>query len=265
MKTRTVLMLAALVVPASAQTAVPDRVERTSTTGLYQRQPGAQLYKQKDDFFHASTKLVNPKDVDYGTMLEQRRKVFLEASVTNPFFWYSALTTAILMMLMLAYGVRAMDEKRKLWRAAEILTDVWNDGEYARAMVESAITKFNNHMHECNRVIESQVSGRASPAAVEADDARKELASVRSKLDKVDSERKAIQAKLDEKEKVVDDLSARVKNLETSGTNGGSAATNRQNGNESRDEAERRLIARINQLTQQLEAEKLKNRGLKGA
>jgi hypothetical protein len=36
------------------------------------------------------------------------------------------------MVLMLAYGVRVMDEKRKLWRAAEILNDVWNDAQYAR-------------------------------------------------------------------------------------------------------------------------------------
>jgi len=43
---------------------------------------------------------------------------------------------------MLAYGVRVMDEKRKLWRAAEILNDVWNDAQYARAMAETAIQKY---------------------------------------------------------------------------------------------------------------------------
>ena len=250
---------------AYGQTAPTDRQDQKPATGLYQRQPGAHLYQQKDDFFHASTKLVNPKDTDYGAMLEQRRKAFLDASVTNPFFWYSALTTALLMVLMLAYGVRVMDEKRKLWRAAEILTDVWNSAEYARFMAQSAIGRFNGHMHECNRVVESQLSGRPSPAAVDAEDARKELTRLRSELDKVDSERKAIKAKLDEKEKVVDDLSARVRNLETSGASGGPAQTNRGSGSEPRDETERRLIARINQLTQQLEAEKQKNRALKGA
>jgi hypothetical protein len=166
---------------------------------------------------------------------------------------------------MLAYGVRVMDEKRKLWRSAEILTDVWNDGEYARATAHSTIERFNAHMRACNRVIEAQLSGRPSPAAVEADDARKELTRVRSELDKVDSERKAIKSKLDEKEKVVDDLSARVRSLETSAGNFSPAPANRQNASEPRDETERRLIARINQLTQQLEAEKQKNRGLKGA
>jgi hypothetical protein len=265
MNMRTIWLLATIAALGYAQTTAHARQEQKPTIGLYQRQPGAHLYQQRDDFFHASTKLVNPKDIDYGAMLEQRRKAFLEASVTNPFFWYSALTTAFLLVLMLAYGVRVMDEKRKLWRAAEILTDVWNDGEYARATAHSAIEKFNGHMQECNRVIEAQVSGRPSPAAVEAEDARKELTRVRSELDKSDSERKAMKAKLEEKEKVVDDLSARVRNLETSGGNGNSSPGNRHNGGEPRDEAERRLIARINQLTQQLEAEKQKNRALKGA
>jgi hypothetical protein len=35
-------------------------------------------------------------------MFEQRRQAFLAASGANPFFWYSALTTAILMVLMFA-------------------------------------------------------------------------------------------------------------------------------------------------------------------
>ena len=47
-------------------------------------------------------------------MLERRRQAFLDASAGNPFFWYSALTTALLMLLMFACGVRVMDEKRKL-------------------------------------------------------------------------------------------------------------------------------------------------------
>jgi hypothetical protein len=100
---------------------------------------------------------------------------------------------------------------------------------------------------------------------VDADDARKELARMRGELDKVDGERKAAIAKLEEKEKVVDNLSARVRNLESAGANGSPVQTNRGNGSEARDETERRLTARINQLTQQLDAEKQRNRALKGA
>ena len=154
-------------------------------------------------------------------MLERRRQAFLDASAANPFFWYSALTTALLMVLMFAYGVRVMDEKRKLWRAAEILNDVWNDAQYARATAETAIERHNPHMETCNRVIEAQLSGRPSPAALETTDARNELTRVRAELDSVDSERKLLKAKLDEKEKLVDDLSVRLSALEKGDQNSG--------------------------------------------
>jgi hypothetical protein len=156
MKMRTALMLAAMVAVVYAQAAPPPGQEGKPATGLYQRQPGAHLYEQKGDFFHASAKLVNPKNVDYGSMLEQLRKALLDASVTNSFFWCSVLTTALLMVLMLAYGVRVMDEKRTWWRAAKILTDVWNGGEYERSIALSAIERFNAHMQDCNRVIATQ-------------------------------------------------------------------------------------------------------------
>jgi hypothetical protein len=216
---------------------------------------GMQSHGEKQDFFTSSTKLVNKSNVDYGAILERRRQAFLESSAANPFFWYSALTTALVMVLMFAYGVRVMDEKRKLWRAAEILTDVWNDAQYARATAEGAIERHNSHMGACNRVIEAQLSGRLSPAALETTDARNELSRVRSELDSIDSERKLLKAKLDEKEKLVDDLSIRLSALEKGELNGG--------GN--RGESEGRLVARINQLTQQLDAEKQRNRALKGA
>src|SRR5579863_1842266 len=267
MKIQALVIVAACAVFAFGQTA--SRPEQTGGTkqpvgGQYQR-PASAVGQQKEDFLASSTKLVNKSDFDYGAMLEQRRQAFLAASGANPFFWYSALTTAILMVLMFAYGVRVMDEKRKLWHAAEILNDVWNDAQYARATAEDAIGRHNGHMETCNRVIEAQASGRPSPAAVETTDARNELARVRGELDNIDSERKVLRAKLDEKEKLVDDLSARLSVLEKGDQYGGPAQARTQNGNSGSGESESRLIARINQLTQQLETEKLKNRTLKGA
>ena len=269
MRTHSMIILAACAVLAHSQPAA-NSAHRTDQ----KKQPAAKLYQgpasprpheEKEDFFTSSTKLVNQSDVDYGAMLERRRRAFLDASAANPFFWYSALTTALLLVLMFAYGVRVMDGKRKLWRAAEILNDVWNDAQYARAMAEKAIERHNSHMEECNRVIEAQLSGRPSPAALETTDAKNELTRVRSELDSVDSERKLLRAKLDEKEKLVDDLSSRLTALERSEQNGGASTSRTQSGGAGNGESESRLIARINQLTQQLEAEKQRNRALKGA
>jgi hypothetical protein len=74
-----------------------------------------------------------------------------------------------------------------------------------------------------------------------------------------------LRAKLDEKEKLVDNLSARLSALEKGDQNGSLAQPRTQNSAAGFGESESRLIARINQLTQQLEAEKQKNRTLKGA
>ena len=268
MRAYIVIALAACVTLASGQPAPSSTrgAEQTQpTAGHSQRQADTRPKEQKEDFFSSSTKLVNKSDADYGAMLERRRQAFLDASAANPFFWYSALATALLMVLMFAYGVRVMDEKRKLWRAAEVLNDVWNDAQYARATAETAIERHNHHMEACNRVIEAQLSGRPSPAALETTDARNELSRVRGELDSVDSERKLLKAKLDEKEKLVDDLSVRLSALEKGEQNGGSIPARTQNGGPGHGESEGRLIARINQLTQQLEAEKQKNRALKGA
>ncbi len=268
MKTQVVIILAMCAALANGQPAPNSQRkadQKRPAAGLSPQPTGPRPHEEKEDFFTSSTKLVNKNDVDYGAMLERRRQVFLDASVANPFFWYSALTTALLMLLMFAYGVRVMDEKRKLWHAAEILNDVWNDAQYARATAEKAIERHNSHMESCNRVIESQLSGRPSPAALETTDARNELTRVRGELDSVDSERKLLKAKLDEKEKLVDDLSVRLSALERGEQSTGSGMGRTPNGGAGKGDSEGRLIARINQLTQQLEAEKQKNRTLKGA
>jgi len=268
MKMQVVIILATCAVLADGQPAPNSprkSAQKQPAVGVSQRPATPGPHEAKEDFFTSSTKLVNKNDVDYGAMLERRRQVFLDASAANPFFWYSALTTALLMMLMFAYGVRVMDGKRKLWHAAEILNDVWNDAQYARATAEKVIERHNSHMEACNRVIEAQLSGRPSPAALETTDARNELTRVRGELDSVDSERKLLKAKLDEKEKLVDDLSVRLSALERGEQSAGSSTGRTQNGGVSNGESEGRLIARINQLTQQLEAEKQKNRALKGA
>lgn len=261
MSPRGILLIGILAATLCAQSTTTDE-QKKQPAGLYQGSPRSHLHKQKDDFFHASTKLLNPHDVDYGALLEQRRQAFLDASAANPFFWYSALTTALLMAMIVAYGVRAIDEKRRLWHAAEILTDVWNDSELARAHARAAIDKHNQHVRECNRVAESQASGRSSPAALEAEDARAELMRLRGDLDNVDSERKMLKAKLEEKEKIVDNLSRRLGALEKSGPPAFPSLKELGNGNF---DSESKLVARINQLTQQLESERQKNRALKGA
>jgi hypothetical protein len=241
---------------AQATPAPESQPPNRKPTGLYQRSGGQQGGPGREDFFHSSAKLVNKSDFDWGVWLAERRRSFIEASVGNPFFWYSALSTVFLMALMTAYGVRLLDEKRKLWRAAELLTDVWNQDQYSRAIAHDAVEKHNRHMLECNRVVEAQFSGRPSAAAIETSDAMRQLDLVRAERDSLDSDVKRLSAELEKKEKIVGDLSSR---LDASEKDGQSTKTGTGSAPDTR------LIARVNQLTQQLEVERSKNRSLKGA
>jgi hypothetical protein len=238
----------------------PSATPKSTSSVPYQRPQTGKPDQAQDDFFHYSAKLVNKNDIDYGTWIEERRRAFLEASLANPFFWYSALTTGLVMLLMLTYGVRVLDERRKLWRAAELLTDVWNQEQYSRAVAAAAVEKHNAHMADCNRVIETQLSGRPSATALETMDFKERLEVVSAQRDAFDSENRSLKAELQKKDAMVGQMSARLDALEhRSEINGsGTSATTDT-------EATRRLIARVNELQQQLDAEQRKNRQLKGA
>ena len=43
------------------------------------------------------------------------------------------------MLPMPMYGVRLPNERRKLWRAAELLTYIWNQDQYSRAVAAAAM------------------------------------------------------------------------------------------------------------------------------
>ncbi len=267
MKTLQLLPLTMLAITLAAQEPAtqpeqPSAARPTKQTppALYQRPQTGKPYQPQDDFFHYSTKLVNRKDFDYGAWIEERRRAFLDASLSNPFFWYSALTTGLVMLLMLMYGVRVLDERRKLWRAAELLTDVWNQEQYSRATAAAAVEKYNAHMADCNRVIETQLTGRPSATTLETMDFKERLEVASAQRDAFDSENRSLKAELQKKDTMISQMSGRLDVLERrSETNGSGAAATADT------EATRRLIARVNELQQQLEAEQRKNRQLKGA
>jgi len=161
---------------------------------------------------------------------------------------------------MMMYGVRVLGEKRKLWRAAEILTDVWNQDQYSRAVAAAAVDKHNRHMEECNRVVEAQLSGRPSPAALETSDTKEHLEKLRAGRDTLDSDNKRLNAELQKKEKLITEMSARLDVLErrSERASGGTVPLDGS-------DTVPKLVARVNELQQQLDAERLKNRQFKGA
>jgi len=216
------------------------------------------LYQRRDTWYDFLLKQFNPDDFDYGSWLEQRRQILLDASMHNPYFKYSAGLTLALMLVTLLVVKQRVDHRRSMWITAEMMTDLYNHDAYSRQIAREAIARYNDHIERCNRAIEA--SDGVSATDSEADRLRAELQSITSERDSYQRERDLAKQDLAEKERVLADMSLRLDALvkkADSGRNTLSASPIQG--------ADQKLVQHINTLQEQLYAERRENKRLKGA
>jgi hypothetical protein len=102
-------------------------------------EPARSVPRQRDGFFTFATKMINPKDTDYGELIAERRAALADASATNSYFWYSAGSTATVLFLLFVLYVQILGHKSYEWRAAEVITDLRNAEKLATAKTRQAI------------------------------------------------------------------------------------------------------------------------------
>ena len=210
----------------------------------------------------------NKANVDYGDWIEQRRQAFLEATVKTPYFWYSFSVTGSLLFVMLAYTKLYVDHRRTIRIAAEIQTDLHNHDLYSRQAAKEAIEKYNRHIEQCNRAIETAESGQDRPGWSDSpvEGLRAELRRVVSQLDATTQDRNKLQEELQQKSLVVTDLSTRLDALSRK-INGSSSPEllPRDNANTEASGNGAKFVGHINRLQEELYSERQKNKRLKGA
>jgi hypothetical protein len=219
------------------------------------------LYRHSETWYELLLKQFNPDDLDYGSWLEQRRRVFLNASVRNRYFEYSACVTILLLIAILLYGKQWTDHRRVLWITAEMMTDLDRHDAYSRQIARDAIRRYNDHIERCNRAIESAEDGLAIPNhETEADRLRTELQRVTEERDSVTRERDLAKDELAQKERILADMSVRLDALAKK-SGGHSNSTLVVDSHTS----DRKLVQHINTLQEQLYSERRENQRLKGA
>ena len=223
-------------------------------------QGGARRIARGDTWYEFALKQFNPKNHDYGAWIEERRRAFLSATVANRYFWYSLCTTAGLALALLLYAKQRLDYGRALGIAAECMADLYNQDQYSRDVARDAVDKYNRHIEECNRVIEAAETGTVTPAAAVNSDANKEIERLHGELNAALTENRKLKAELEQKKNQLAEFSARVDSL--SKHLDGNTVPVPAGDDESSNSA---LIARVNQLQQELYAGKGKNQRLKGA
>jgi len=239
----------------------PSAVQAARRRASSAPQVSAPLFQRRNTWYEFLLKQFNPDDFDYGTWMEQRRQAFLDASARNSYFRYSAIVTLALSVLSLLYTKQRIDHRRTMWITAEMMTDLYNHDAYSRHVARNAIQKYNEHIERCNRAVEAgehSLSTNGMESDVER--YRAELQSVTAERDAYKRERDLAKSDLAEKERMLADLSFRLDALAKNSNCGRDAASTVDVR-----KADQKLVHHINNLQEQLYAEKRENKRLKGA
>ncbi len=230
--------------------------------GQRQAAPARPMYQRRDTWYEFLLKQFNPSNFDYGAWIEERRQVFLDASVRNPYFKYSlGMTIALLIMAMLC-AKQWIDHRRAMWITAEMMTDLYNHDLYSRDVAEKAIQKYNQHIERCNRAIEAAQHGTAIPAAEAGHESCKvELQSCRRARETNTCASSTMRRQSwTTKERTLTELSLRVEGMSAKPVASGMAGTSVELST-----ADPNVVRHINNLQEQIYVERETNKRLKGA
>jgi hypothetical protein len=120
--------------------------------------------QQPATWYERLLQTINPEDVDYGAIWEQRKQEFIN-QLGNPYLQYSlGITIAVVLLLTVAI-VQRLSHCRAMDLAAHSITDVLRHDAYSRQVAEEAIGRYNQHIEGCNRIIELGQDGLGSSMA----------------------------------------------------------------------------------------------------
>jgi hypothetical protein len=191
---------------------------------------------------------LNPHDVNLGAMWEARRRAWLENAGANRYFWYSFGSTALLVLSWFALAWVHNDRVRERWQLAEHAADALRYAEYCKRRAQEAISRYNEHVEKCNRVIEAGESGMSTPETANLEDYKRELQRLKSDNDAKELQVARLEEQLEQKGTQLTSLTERVSEAERRLKNRAGAGT--ENGNAALVERIQRLEAENRRLKQ---------------
>jgi hypothetical protein len=159
-----------------------------TTVGVYGQ--GRQQSRKDGTWYEEALHSLNPNDIDYGSMWEERKRAILH-QIGNPYFQYSFAATAAVVVLFTWVCVQRVSRKRALDLAALSIADILRHDEYSRQVADKAVRRYNEHIESCNRLIEA---GR---------DHESELQRVRKELADTRDENRRLRNDVAEKQKII--------------------------------------------------------------
>jgi hypothetical protein len=124
----------------------------------------AQSSKPKDGFVDFALKRINASDKDYGQCLDESRKILVDETVRNGYFWSNLIALGLLVSLFVIIVYQHRVQTVREWTAAEILMQYENSLSRANAQVEEATSRNRGLMEALSALRESALRSQCSRA-----------------------------------------------------------------------------------------------------
>ena len=194
---------------------------------------------------------INPENIDYGAIWEERKKAFMDR-IGSPYFQYCFAATVTIVWLFIVLFAQHVSQRRKDEIAVGAIADVLRHDAYSREKAREAIRRYNDHIEACNRVIEAEESGASrwvSSAELEA--LKSELEQYRNDAAALREETKRLREECEKHKATVAELSLHSR----SDVQPALPFAN--------DTRVAELVTRVNELQDELIAERKKNQRIK--
>ena len=228
---------------------------RTDATSAHAQPP----YQRQGTWYEFILRQFNPDGVDYGNRLEHERRNLIELRLKNPYFLYSVWTTIAVILSAAILLKQRVDHQRAMSITSEMMADLYNQDAYSRHIAQEAIERYNRHIERCNRVIEGVENGSVATTPNEIEQLRTELMRVAEERDTAIRDKDFARDELRRKSEILADMSVRL----DAATNRVGAAITAKTAADVR-AADAGLVNHINNLQEQLYAERNSNRRLRG-
>ena len=123
----------------------------------------AQSPRQKDGFVDFALKRINPADKDYGQCLDEGRKLLIEETMRNGYFWSNLVALGLLACLFVIIVYQHRVQTCREWTAAEMLAQHEHALSRANAQVEEATSRNRGLMEALTALRESALRSQSPP------------------------------------------------------------------------------------------------------
>ena len=123
----------------------------------------AQSPRQKDGFVDFALKRINPTDKDYGQCLDEGRKLLIEETMRNGYFWSNLVALGLLACLFVIIVYQRTVQTHREWTTADMLAQHAHALSRANAHVEEATNRNRGLMEALTALRESALRSQSPP------------------------------------------------------------------------------------------------------